>query len=372
MAKKKSKKRAAVRRSTQQPDERSAPPPRLDRPRHGSEPNPFASPKKRPDDEVKPPDEGALTREVISECRINLAQLQEAGELLDRMYSREALAERRALYFKRKASPKEVEYDVTGPDGSKRRVRRAADYGGDSWACQQEWPSEAEPTKQLMNRLFAALNDVMGGWFHCDLRPTVDSASASIVLSLHWVLSDEFASSLKPQVCEFQLLPWFTGKTMLGRRTVARVWFTSAQKGPWFRRVKEALDWARIDPDWRRASMTGVPFAQEVADGEGAARGSTKLSAAQLNAAEKALLIALERARRENPPRALGAKQLRLHCAACSGIEKQKFRDDAHVQLILSGLRKRGIEIPNPRNKSGYSLATELKTSVPDLAKAIE
>ncbi len=250
MAEKKSKKRAAVRRSSHQPDERSAPPPRLDRPRQGSEPNPFASAKTTEAGEAKRIDEDALTREVITECRTNLTLLKEAGELLDRMYSRGELAQRRELYFERRSAPKEVEYDITAPDGSKRRVRRAADYGGDSWACQRDWPEDADATKQLMSRLFAALNDVMDGWFHYDVRPTVDRTAASIVLLLHWVLTDESASSLKPQVCEFQSLPWSTGKTMRGRRTVATMWFDSAHKTQWYRRVKEALDWARLRSDW--------------------------------------------------------------------------------------------------------------------------
>ena len=97
-----------------------------------------------------------------------------------------------------------------------------------------------------------------------------------------------------------------------------------------------------------------------------------KLSAAELNAPARALLIALERARREKPPSALSAKQLRQNCSRSSGIEKHEFRNDDHVQRVVAELRKLGIKIRNPRNRSGYSLGSKLEAVVPDLAKAIE
>lgn len=311
-------------------------------------------------------DESALAREVIGDCRRNVALLRDVGRRLDEEYSRERLAERRALHVQRKRAPKEEQFEIPGP----RRVTHALNYGPSYWADRQDWPKRADPAHQLQNRFLAALHDVMGGKFHSNLRPVVDRESALIVLLLHWLLADESASLFEPKVCKFQTLPWFTEK-MVGRRTVATMWFALPHKAEWCRRVKEALEWARLIPGWAVShERVGGEVGERVTVGT-APPARPMLRADQLSSPERAVLIALEQARRQSPSRALDASDIRRDCARLSNGQLHTFRDDDHVRRTIYRLRKKRIGIPNPSNKSGYSLELRLEETVPDLAASI-
>lgn len=105
--------------------------------------------------------------------------------------------------------------------------------------------------------------------------------------------------------------------------------------------------------------------------GSGGSVEGVTLRADQLSSPERAVLIALERARRESPPRALDAGELLKFCGGLPSGQRHEFRDADHVRDTVYGLRKRKIQIPNPRNKSGYALERPLEVTVPDLAASI-
>lgn len=299
-------------------------------------------------------DESALAREVIGDCRRNVALLRDVGRRLDEEYSRERLAERRALHVQRERAPKEEQFEIPGP----RRVTHVLNYGPSYWADRQDWPKRADPAHQLQNRFLAVLHDVMGGKFHSNLRPVVDRESALIVLLLHWLLADESAGSFEPKVCEFQALPWFTEK-MVGRRTVATMWFALPHKAEWCRRVKEALEWARLIPGW---AVSDERVGGEV--GERVTVGTTPparpaLRADQLSSPERTELVALERARRESPPGAPDA--LETTSRSAGRFRPARFFPKGMRDRLRRAFNEKRISGKKDGNRNFYSLDDALR-----------
>lgn len=90
--------------------------------------------------------------------------------------------------------------------------------------------------------------------------------------------------------------------------------------------------------------------------------------AAALNDPDRAVLIALEAARREQPPRALDGGEIRAE-AKKRGL--YVFRDARHARQTIDSLRKRGWAIPNAGNRTGFRLPIPLAQTCPDLLKLL-
>lgn len=94
-----------------------------------------------------------------------------------------------------------------------------------------------------------------------------------------------------------------------------------------------------------------------------------RFTAAALNGADKAVLIVLERARRETPPQARSADEIRRR-AKEAGLDV--FRDADHARRAVYSLRDRKWPIPNALNGTGYRLDLPLLELCPDLAGVLE